>query len=123
MIKFTLTNDDGDEEEHELPSVFEVCDNCEGHGTHMNESMRQHGYTKEEFDETFHDDDDRAEYFKRGGIYDVECEACKGLRVVPVVDESNLTTEQKAIFERYEQSLEDDAEYERICASERRMGA
>ena len=69
-----------------LPAKFIVCPECEGHGTVLNPSMKEHCYTPEEFDETF-SLDEQEEYFKRGGRYDVQCPNCKGKNVVLVVDE------------------------------------
>jgi hypothetical protein len=66
-FKFEYTDDDGNEVEYVLPGKYEVCSNCEGHGTHLREGMRNHAYTSEEFDEEF-DDEDRAEYFTHGGM-------------------------------------------------------
>jgi hypothetical protein len=86
FIKFTYENDDGDEIGVEIPAKHEVCDRCEGHGTHLNPSIGEHAYTQEEFDEAFDDDESRENYFKRGGIYDVTCHDCGGKRVVAVPD-------------------------------------
>lgn len=82
-----------------LPACFEVCDDCEGHGTVLNATMRGHGYTTQEFNEAF-DDEDREQYFRRGGKYDVVCPTCVGNRVVPAVDEANLTVAQRAEYEQ-----------------------
>ena len=123
-IQFTYETDDGDEIEAELPARFEVCGSCEGHGTHLNPSIGQHAYTAEEFYESF-DEEQAAEYFKRGGRYDVTCEECQGKRVVAVV---NLTeaecrsAEQREALAAYKRKQRDDWEYERECAAERRMG-
>jgi hypothetical protein len=96
---FTVENDDGDEIQVELPVHFEVCPRCEGEGTHLHESIGQHAYTVEEFNEEF-DDEERAEYFKRGGRYDVVCSECGGQRVISVVDEEKcVTDEQKEALE------------------------
>lgn len=126
MMELTYENDDGDEVVIEVPSKMEVCDDCEGHGTVLNESMRNYAYTSE--DEEFHDPEFREEYFKRGGIYDVQCPTCKGKNVVEVPDEEaiNRNEKLKADFEKYSEWKDDrdqaDAEYEAICRSERLMG-
>jgi hypothetical protein len=73
------------EEVVQIPAKHEVCSDCEGHGTVLNESMRHHAYSAEEFMREF-DDDERAEYFKRGGIYDVVCPTCGGKNVEKVPD-------------------------------------
>ncbi len=122
-IKFTIENDDGEETEIELPSKKEVCSRCDGHGTHLTPSIGEHAYTSEEFYEAFHDEEDRADYFKRGGKYDVTCHDCGGRNVVDVVDESRCTTEeQKEHLKVYYRRQRDDADYEAECAAERRMG-
>lgn len=91
---------DIEESEHEFPTRFEVCDGCEGHGTHLCEGMRGHAYSAEEFDDSF-DDEEREEYFRRGGRYDVTCSTCRGDRVMPVVDEKLLTPKQKALYKMW----------------------
>lgn len=103
-IKVAIGYDDNGESIMEtLPAKFIVCPECEGHGTVLNPSMRNHCYTQEEFNETFDDDEDRAAYFQRGGKYDVQCPNCKGKNVVMVVDEDACTSdEQKRILNDYE---------------------
>jgi len=121
-ITFTVENDEGEEIEYELPSKKEVCQRCEGHGTHLNPSIGEHAYSQEEFEREF-DDEEKEAYFTRGGMYDVPCKVCKGARVVDVVDDSNLSTEEVEILKIYEERLADDAAYDAMCAEERRMGA
>ena len=75
-------DDDDVEFEVEIPSKFEVCPRCEGEGTHVNPNIDGNGLSREDFEE---DPDFEEAYF--AGHYDVTCEECKGLRVVPVVDE------------------------------------
>jgi hypothetical protein len=118
-ITFTHETSGGLEITHTLPARFEVCGRCEGHGSHLTPSIGEHAYTREEFDETFHDPDDRAEYFRRGGIYDVECTECHGRRVVPVVHEAEATRTRRgrrvlAIFEALQER------HARMLAEERR---
>jgi DnaJ-class molecular chaperone len=121
-VTLTYLNQDGDDEEVNLPSHMDVCGDCEGHGTVMNESMRNHAYSSEEFAEEFPDDEDREQYFKRGGIYDVECPTCHGKNVVPVVDEESLTAEQKAQYEVYLAHCRDMAADRAEERHERMMG-
>jgi hypothetical protein len=64
----------GDEITSELPAKYAVCGRCKGHGMHLRSAIGEYGYTREEFFESFPEEEDRAEYFKRGGIYDVTCE-------------------------------------------------
>lgn len=122
-IEFKHYNDEGDEVVYSLPSKMEVCGRCEGHGTHLNPSIGEHAYTTEEFNEAFFEEEDKAEYFRHGGRYDVTCEECKGKNVVPVVDEDQcIRIGLKKILALYIKQLDDDAAYERECAEERRMG-
>lgn len=121
--RITVTLFDGNEElEIELPSKFDVCDRCEGHGTHLNPSLEKHAYTMEEFRESF-DDEEAEEYFTRGGMYDVKCEECNGNRVVPVVDEARLTAEQKELYTKFQEQQAERAKWDRVARDERRMGA
>lgn len=121
-VTLTYLDENGDDAEVELPSHMDVCGDCEGHGTVMNESMRNYAYSREEFDEAFPEDEDREQYFKRGGIYDVQCPTCHGRNVVPVVDEEKLTEEQKAQYEVYLAYCRDQRAYEAEERHEREMG-
>lgn len=86
-LKITLWDDSGNEEtEHELPAKNAVCPRCEGHGTILNPSIGSHGYSAEEFREAFSEEEQVQAYFQRGGMYDVSCPECSGVRVVPVPD-------------------------------------
>jgi len=115
----TITFEDDDGEEHALPARFEVCDRCEGHGMHLSPSIGEHAYSAEEFAESY-DEDEAAEYFTRGGMYDVTCLDCGGARVVAVVDE---TACPPALLAAFLARQEEDAEWARESAAERRMGA
>lgn len=118
-IKFTLVDEDGVETEHELPSKFEVCPQCEGHGSCLHPDIGSYAYSSEEFNEAF-DDEEQAEYFRRGGRYDVTCFECNGKRVVEVVDEDKAEPE---LLKLYRKKLDDDFAYQRMVESERRYGA
>lgn len=125
-IELTWTNEDGDEVTHTFPSTNEVCTRCEGYGTHLNPNIGEHAYSSEEFAESFPDDEDmgfnpREEYFKRGGIYDVQCETCHGNKVIEVADESKMTDEQKTLFAEYEKHEEQMARYDAEDRATRRM--
>jgi len=121
-FQFTLIDGDGDELIHDLPAKHEVCDRCEGHGTHLNPAIGEHAYTRDEFNESF-DDDERAEYFRRGGIYDVQCEQCHGQRVVTVVDERACTSAtDKRTLAIYHAQQRAAAEDERTRRAEMRFG-
>lgn len=123
MIEFEVIDDEtGDEVVLSLPAKMEVCHDCEGHGTHLAPGMRFHAYSQEEFYEEF-DDEDREQYFTRGGMYDVMCETCKGKNVIAVVNENACRTEeQKALLKRYYDIEKDKAMFRREQEAERRMG-
>jgi hypothetical protein len=79
MTAWVVEQDDDDETERPVKCRYEVCDICNGKGTHVNPSIDCGGLTSEDFDE----DPDFAEcYFD--GMFDVTCYGCKGKRVVPV---------------------------------------
>lgn len=125
-IELTYENEEGEEVTLEVPSKMEVCHDCGGHGFVLNESMRYHAYTSE--DEEMHDEEFREEYFKRGGIYDVQCPTCKGKNVIAVPDEDTIERNEKlkVEYKKYQEWKEEsdraDAEYEAECRMERMMG-
>ncbi|MHB1260367.1 MAG: hypothetical protein ACYC2H_01490 [Thermoplasmatota archaeon] len=102
-------------DEYEIPARFEVCGNCDGKGSHVNRAIDGHGISQEEFDE---DPDFREDYF--AGVYDVDCDECRGARVMPIVDEVRATPQQLEIAN---DRIDGEADYRRECAAERRMGA
>lgn len=121
MSDLTLKWEDDDGNEHDLPARYVVCDDCEGHGTTLNENIRQHAYTAEEFRESF-DEEEAAEYFKRGGRYDVPCKTCKGARVVLDIDEDACGPESTAAYRKQqEEKAQADAEWAHEQRMERRM--
>ncbi len=106
-----------------LPGHWVICDRCEGHGYVLNPNIGEHAYGREEFDEAFPDDEDgpfnpRAEYFKRGGIYDVACPECNGGRVW-AVDVSRCSFAEKRKLAEARRSKRWEAEW----AAERRREA
>lgn len=100
--------------EIELPWKYEVCPVCDGKGTHVNPAIDAGGLTREDWD----DDPDFMDNY-RSGMYDQQCNACKGRRVVPVVDEDRMTDEQR---KAYRQEQEDEAAYEAERRAELMMG-
>lgn len=122
-ITLTYSNDEGEEVSCEFHAKYEVCSKCEGHGTHLTPSIGEHAYSQEEFYESFEYEEDRSEYFQRGGIYDVTCHKCNGRNVILVRDEGQtLTPEQQTFMVGYEKYLkeEETAAWER--EAERSMG-
>lgn len=100
----------------ELPTRFEVCDRCEGRGKHMNPAIDGHGITEDEWNGPDWDDESRETYLSGG--YDITCEECKGLRVVPVVDEDRC---DKALFAKYQEHVMDQARDDAEDRAIRRM--
>jgi hypothetical protein len=102
-MKITYLTKNGLELKVTMPAKYEVCSRCEGRGTHVNPSIDGNGLTAADFSE---DPDFEEAYFS--GRYDVQCEQCRGLRVVPEVDDPRLTKRQRFIFERWlkQQALE-----------------
>ncbi|HEU01353.1 hypothetical protein LCGC14_1552590 [marine sediment metagenome] len=99
----------------EIPAVFGVCQTCNGKGHHVNPSIDSHGISAEEM---YEDPEFAEDYF--GGVFDVDCNECEGLRVVLVPDDRNAKPEAIAALDgawRFE------SEYAAECEAERRMGA
>jgi hypothetical protein len=110
--------DDDEESEHEVPIKFEVCETCDGAGTHVNPSVDSNGLTAADFAE---DPDFAEDYIS--GAYDVQCYECGGHRVVPVIDEERLNDEQKELLKKLDKQNEERAASRREREAERRMGA
>lgn len=125
----TIENESGEEFTFVVPAKFQVCPRCQGHGYHLREAIGSYGYSREEFDEAFWDEEDRQEYFTRGGKYDVVCRTCNGARVEPVFD--NQQIKRKAAYDKeFEENFKllvdmerDAARYEAEVRAERRMEA
>lgn len=118
-IEVTVENEVGVERTLKLPGRYEVCGRCEGTGKHVNPSVDGHGISAEEFAE---DPDFKEAYFS--GVYDVTCHDCKGLRVVPVLDEEafNSPAKQK-LLKRIHDAAQASAEVDAMYEMERRYGA
>lgn len=116
----TAVDEDGETTESiEVPARMEVCPDCEGHGSVLNASMRQHAYSEEEFADF--DDEEREAYVTRGGMYDVVCPTCKGVRVVAVPDLTLCNAAQKAAVEKMEEDAAEQRREDRADAYTRRM--
>jgi hypothetical protein len=105
-VELTWINHDGDEITHSFPSINVICPRCEGYGTHLTPSIGQHAYSAEEFYDSF-DEEEQEQYFRRGGIYDVQCEECRGNRVVPEVDDKRLNSQDKMLYLEWQKAMED----------------
>jgi hypothetical protein len=124
-IDCTYENEEGEEVVFTLPAKMEVCGECGGHGYVLREGMRGHAYSMEEFLEAF-DEEDQEEYFRRGGKYDQVCPCYHGKNVVPVVNESALTPDQKLQYQEYQEHQSEmdriDSEMRAYERMERLMG-
>lgn len=115
-----LENEEGEEEEISFPVVFSVCGTCAGKGSYVNPSIDSNGISSDEWDNDW-SEDEREDYMN--GAYDIQCEECHRQRVIPVIDESNLSPDQKKNLVRYNERLESIAESNAICRAEREAGA
>ncbi len=122
IIKCFYENDDGEEIELTLPSIMEVCFRCHGHGYHLSPSIGEYGYSIEEFNESFHDDEDRLEYFSIGGKYDVICSSCKGKNVVAIVDEEHIPEDKREQYKEYLEYINAQCQFDIEQKMERRLG-
>lgn len=106
--------DDGYMPPVELPTKWAICNECSGHGKSsayigaLTEEDIERDWSPEEVDDYMH------------GGYDRTCEACKGSGKVIVVDEDQCPPD---LLKAHLDYLQDEDEYNAICAAERRMGA
>lgn len=115
--------DENDEITMGLPSCKCVCPKCQGDGSILTPSIGDHAYSEEDFAVAFHNDNDRAAYFQRGGKYDIQCPKCHGKNVIDVVDVAACTPEQKAHYDAYLAQERKYAAWRRMAEAERAMGA
>ena len=105
-----------------VPARFEVCPDCEGDGSVLIAAIREHAYSREEFEESFPDDEDREAYFCPGSYLHEPCPTCEGRRVAEVPDVSRMTFAQKRATVAWRREERDHANYERERAHALRMG-
>jgi hypothetical protein len=74
----TRRNEEGEKYEHSIKCEYQICEVCQGKGSHVNPSIDCGGLSREDLDE----DPDFAEMYFDGG-FDVPCYGCQGKRVVP----------------------------------------
>lgn len=124
-VRMTITveiygeDEDCDEKiEITFPAKFEVCTLCDGKGTHVNPSIDAHGITGSEMEEL--GDEFREDYFN--GTYDESCYRCDSQRVEPLIDESNLSSEEKKNLDTFETEQRDEAQWRAESEAERLMG-
>ena len=108
------TDAEGYDLEVELPTCFGVCPRCKGEGKHVNPNIDGNGITSSEMEELGQDFIE--DYL--GGVYDVTCQECGGLRVVPVLDESRVS---EADLKAYQDQEENAARDRAADAYTRRM--
>ena len=113
--KVTVTLE-GDEDtvEVQLPTKWEVCDLCNGKGTHVNPSIDCGGLTSEDFDQ----DPDFAEMYM-DGVYDQTCNRCEGRTTIAVPDFELMSEVEREAYKAHEAQEDELAQEE---AWERRMG-
>ncbi len=118
-LSYSYIDAEGDEQTLTFPAKYEVCYRCEGEGKHVNPNVDGHGISSEEWERDW-DEEEREAYFT--GRYDVECEECKGHRVIAVVDETLLRETQKVEYQLYKDFKEQEAHYAYESKREREMG-
>lgn len=123
-IDVELYDNDGNSYSYAFPAKYEVCNRCGGDGHHLNPNIECEGggFTASEWRDACEDDPEFEEHYF-GGMYDITCSKCKGKRVMLVIDEFAIVTdEQKENFNLYNKQQEE--EYACWCEreSERRMG-
>ena len=91
-----------------IPSRFEVCPRCEGHGK-VDHPAFSNGLTESDFAE---DEDFRENYF--AGRYDVCCPECDGKRVTLVPDEDRMTEGQREALAEFYRGRAEDAYFKRM---------
>jgi RecJ-like exonuclease len=102
----------------DLPAKWAICRRCEGCGTDRGASVECDGggFTASEWAE-------QGEDFREGylrGDYDKPCGVCSGSGKVRMVDRTRCTRKQLADHDSWRR---EEAEYQRLCDMERRMGA
>lgn len=107
-----LYTDDNPDEPVKLPTRYEICSCCSGHGR---SSAYLGDFTGSELAEQGSDWVD--DYMS--GAFDRACEPCDGTGKVQVPDYSRMTPAQAAA---YQAQCRDDDEFDAICEAERRMG-
>lgn len=98
-----------------VPIIFDVCEVCQGKGRYVNPAIDSHGITADEWSDW--DDEEREGYIS--GRYDITCEECGGIRVVPVVDKQRC---DPVLYKRVMDHIRREGEYAYVRTREMEMG-
>ena len=115
-VELPCEGDEDCSEEIEVPIKFEVCQTCNGKGSHVNPSIDSNGISSEEWDNDWSFEEQ--EMYMNGG-YDVTCYECNGKRVVPEIDE-DITSH--SILARYYKYTDEIHQMAREEIHQREMG-
>ena len=113
--EITYFDSEGEEVTLDVPFRWEICDRCNGAGTHDNPAFSD-GISGEEWANEW-DVEEREAYMS--GAYDVRCDECEGSGKVRVPVLSAMTAEER---KAYEEHLDNERYYARERAAEMRMG-
>ncbi len=97
-----------------LPSKWAICECCGGSG-HVENPAFSNGFTYDEFNETFDDEESREDYF--AGAYDVACDACESSGKVQVIDVASCTFAQKRVAVMARKEAREEAQDARESAA------
>lgn len=99
-VCFEYIDEDGYEQVHYFPATFEVCPRCRGKGHITNPNIG--AITSEEWERDW-DYEERENYMS--GMYDVDCPACNGARVVQSIDEAAADPKMLKLYHETQQEL------------------
>jgi DnaJ-class molecular chaperone len=114
----TVTIEDEDGNEVELPGREVQCWRCKGKGMVTNPSIG--AISAEEWERDW-DCEERERYMQ--GVYDVHCPECGGKGTLTEVNTSRLSASQRELYESWQESerIRNEPDWEQIA--ERRAGA
>lgn len=101
---------DADDNEVELPTKWAICGTCRGNGQH---SLRLGAITQEDREQW--SDDEFEDYM--AGAYDEACDPCGGSGKIKVVDQDQLTPEQR---QAWQDATRAEEEYQAEVRAEQR---
>ena len=115
-IPIELYDENDCEYSFDAPAIRVVCPRCNGEGRHINPGVDEGGLSREDLQ----DPDFMEDYL--GGVYDVTCSHCKGLRVSDELDWDAFERDHPEECAGHRQNLACLAEMRAEMAAERRMG-